>query len=643
MLKRVNGFTLFLYKNNNNDSHHGEYMSKNKNMWDIIKKKINSSLDWYGKNQKFVWIIGAVIMIAWGAYDTGNIVAMKNFEDNVGEAKGQISISEFESKIKQNPGGTLYIEENDVKYQDNNDQVVAIKNFKEEVNQNILNEIKNNNISVKGKIEINVIRHIMNSKEIILSIVLDFLIKLAGFAFYMIVGLFIFKQIRQSKLAGGAGGKRFKKIEGKLKPLVKIDDVAGYESTKKEIVEIVEYLREPEKFHKTGARPPKGILLYGPPGNGKTLIAKAIAGEAEANFLEQVASSFVQLYVGAGALAVTQLFEEARKIKPCVIFIDEIDALGGSRSGMNSSDERLQAVNALLAEMDGFADNDGIVVIAATNRLEQMDEALIRPGRFDRKVEVPLPNKNDRLEILKFHAKKIPQMSADLNFWAEQTKRFSAAELAALVNEAAIESTRQNKIIVTDEEFSLARDRTMIGVKSDGINASERDKKFTSYHELGHAIVRIIGGGRIEKVSIHPRGMALGVTVSMSEEETFLQTEEELFEELKVLMGGRAAEYVFCKQITGGAADDMEKASEIAREAVRKYGFDKFGPYVPKYDLMLKEAESQAATWLKKAYEEALKIMENNKEAMEELFILLKENQEVKGEKIEQVLRKYQK
>lgn len=619
-------------------------MAQKEALWIRIKKKLGNSLDWYGRNQKFVWILGAIIMIAWGAYDTGNIVATKNLQDNVGEAKSQITLPEFQKMIKDNQGGTLYIEENDVKYQSSSGNVVAIKNFKSEVNQKILDDIKANQVNVKGKIEINVIRHIMNSKEIVLSVVLDFMIKLAGFAFYMIIGLFLYKQIRQSKLAGGAGAKRFKKIEGKLKPLVKINDVAGYESTKKEIVEIVEYLREPEKFQKTGARPPKGILLYGPPGNGKTLIAKAIAGEAEANFLEQVASSFVQLYVGAGALAVTQLFEEARKIKPCVIFIDEIDALGGSRSGMSSSDERLQAVNALLAEMDGFADNDGIVVIAATNRLEQMDEALIRPGRFDRKVKVPLPNKNDRLEILKFHAQKIPQMSADLNFWAEQTKMFSAAELAALVNEAAIESTRQNKVIVTDEEFSLARDRTMIGVKTDGINASARDKKFTSYHELGHAIIRTVGGGRVEKVSIQPRGMSLGVTVSMSDnEETFLQTEEDLFQELRVLMGGRAAEYVFCKQITGGAADDMEKASEIAREAVRKYGFDEFGPYVPKYDLMLKEAETQAASWLKKAYEEALKIMEENKEAIEELFLILMEKEEVKGEVIEQILLKHKK
>lgn len=611
--------------------------------WEIFINKLKNSLDWYGKNQKRVWLGGIVFMMVWAAYDTGNIVAQRKIEEMPAMATSAMTMSEMENYIKEHEGGVLFIQEDNVIYTAANENKVSIiKDFKEKVNQETLNYLKDHNVKINGSVKINIIKNLSSSKEIALAIILDVLLKVVLFSLYMIIVLFLFKQFRQMKLtSGGIGSKRFKKVSNEHKSKFKIADVAGHEGPKKEVMEIVEYLREPERFNKTGAKPPKGVLLYGPPGNGKTLLAKAIAGEADATFLEQAASSFVQLYVGAGSLAVTQLFEEARKNKPCVIFIDEIDALGGSRAGMNSSDERLQTVNALLSQMDGFENNDGIVVIAATNRVEELDEALIRPGRFDRKVKIPLPTRNDRLEILNLHAKKIPNLSANLEHWADQTKGFSGAELSALVNEAAIEATRVEKDKVTDEEFSLARDRVMIGTKHHNVRTSDRDKKFVAYHELGHAVARILNGGDVEKISIQPRGMSLGVTVSIeNNEDTFLQTEDEIYQEIKILLAGRASEKIFCGAISGASADDMARASEIAREAIRRYGFDENGPYVPKYDLMLKEVEEKSALWLNKAYIEIMEKLKENEDSIHKLFEILIKEEVIKGEIIKEYLNK---
>lgn len=618
-------------------------MSKLKKIWPSFINKLKNSLDWYGKNQKKFWLAGVVFMLIWAAYDTGNIVAQRKIEETPSVPTSVMTINELNDFVSTHGGGTLFIQEDNVIYKAANENKVAIvKDFKEKVNGEIMDKLKEKSVKMNGSVSIEIIKNISSSKEIALAIILDVLLKVVLFAMYMIIMLFLYKQFRQMKLSNsGIAGKRFNKIVGDNKSKLKISDVAGHEGPKKEIMEIVEYLREPEKFHKTGAKPPKGVLLYGPPGNGKTLLAKAIAGEANAMFLEQSASSFVQLYVGAGALAVRQLFEEARKNKPCVIFIDEIDALGGSRSGMNSSDERLQAVNALLTEMGGFGDNDGIVVIAATNRLEELDEALIRPGRIDRKVEVPLPKRNDRLEILKYHANKIPSLTANLEHWADQTRGFSGADLSALVNEAAIEATRNNQSNVSDHEFGLARDRVMIGTKHNNVNPSDRDKKFVAYHELGHAVARILNGGDIEKISIQPRGMSLGTTISIEKnEDIFLQTEDEIYQELKMLLAGRAAEKVFCGAISGASADDMLKASDLARETIRMYGFDDAGPYVPKYDLMLKDVEMKSSLWLKKAYEDIMEILKNNEDVIQELFLILIEHQELKGDVIKDKLLK---
>jgi len=338
------------------------------------------------------------------------------------------------------------------------------------------------------------------------------------------------------------------------------------------------------------------------------------------------------MFVGVGASRVRDLFENAKKNAPCIIFIDEIDAIGASRSA-GGHDERIQSLNALLSEMDGFNENEGLVVIAATNRLEVLDEALIRPGRFDRKVNVPLPTRHDRLEILRVHANRLPNMTADLDLWASQTSGFSGAALASLVNEAAIEAVRSKASSVSDREFAAARDRVMIGVRDAHRRPSDRDRRFVAFHELGHALMRMTVGGKVEKVSIQPRGLSLGVTVTAAEEiESELKTEEELRQEVLVLMGGRAAEHVFCGAITTGAADDMARASELARLALLRYGFDSHGPYVPKNERMIQTMEEGARDWVKAAYDEAVEVMKNHTESMKNLAIQLIAEEELLGE-----------
>jgi len=294
----------------------------------------------------------------------------------------------------------------------------------------------------------------------------------------------------------------------------------------------------------------------------------------------------------------------------------------------------------LLVEMDGFEMNDGIIVIAATNRLEHLDEALVRPGRFDRKVFVPLPGKGDRLSILQTHAKKIPNLVADLSRWAERSQGFSGADLANLVNEAAVEAARADKTEVGDDEFSRARDRILMGPRNHGHILSDKERRIIAYHETGHAVLRALTkSGNLEKVSILPRGLALGVTLSNFDEEKLLLTRDEIEKELLILMGGRAAEEVFCGQITSGASNDMERASQISRNAILRYGFDAFGPYVPEHPDMTRQVEEAAAKWVQNAYAEAIKALSNRKAAVELIVIELLKDDEIEGERVLSILR----
>ncbi len=606
--------------------------------WRKFKDKIWAFLSLCEKFQKFFWFAGALLMIAWVAYDTGSVVTNNlALVDNGGQVQGQMTTEELIKDAKEKNGGIIYITPNEVKYKDSNNKTWRIDDFKQVLNKRDLDILKTNNIDIQGNIKINFVSKNMGPTEVVLAVILDLVLKAGIFLLYIVFGFFILKQLKPS--TNGIFGKKFNKIEKDDSRLVKIKDIAGHNNAKQEVIEIVDYLRDPSRYVKVGAQVPKGILLYGPPGNGKTMLAKAIAGEADANFLTQQADSFVELYVGQGAAAVRNLFKEARKLKPCVIFIDEIDALGASRTS-GGNDERTQTLNALLSEMDGFGDNTGLVVVAATNRIEELDPALVRPGRFDRKVLINYPSRNDRYEILKVHCENRPLSGVDLSYWADQTKNFSGAELAQLVNEAAIESARQNKTIITDFEFSLAKDKIIMGVKEGDRMTSMKDKKFVAFHELGHALMRIKTGGKVEKVSISPRGLSLGVTITASnpDEEVILQTENDIFNELKVLMGGRAAEEVFCHALTGGAADDIKRASKLAKDAIQYYGFTGRGPYVPEHESLIREIEIKAAEWIKEAYDIAKEEMEKNKDKINELYGDLILEEELTGERIEKVL-----
>jgi len=375
-----------------------------------------------------------------------------------------------------------------------------------------------------------------------------------------------------AKLADGAGPKTL------------FSDAAGAEEAKAELLETVEFLREPAKFSRLGGKMPSGVLLVGPPGTGKTLLARAVAGEAGVPFFSMSGSEFVEMYVGIGASRVRDLFTRAKKASPCIIFIDELDAVGRRRdSGSSgSSDERNQTLNQLLVEMDGFARNAGIVVIAATNRPEVLDPALLRPGRFDRQVVVGSPDIRGRQEILNVHTREIPlSAEVDLLVIARGTPGLSGADLANLVNEAAILAARSNRHAVGMADFDAAKDKVLMGTEKKSMVLSEKSKESTAYHEAGHVMVAklVPGCDPVHKVSIIPRGRALGVTVQIPEEDIHSYTKEMLVGHIKVLMGGRAAEELVFKTTTTGAGNDLARATEMARKMVCEWGMSEaFGP-----------------------------------------------------------------
>jgi cell division protease FtsH len=357
---------------------------------------------------------------------------------------------------------------------------------------------------------------------------------------------------------------------------VTFDDVAGVDEAKEEVKEIVDFLREPERFSAIGGRIPKGVLLVGPPGTGKTLLAKSIAGEAKVPFLFASGSDFVEMYAGVGASRIRKLFRDARRHPSCIVFIDELDAVGRSRGGNSlSHEEREQTLNQLLVEMDGFAPNQGIVVIAATNRADILDPALLRPGRFDRQVTVGAPDVKGREQILNIHAKKVALDAAvDLRQIARGTPGFSGAELANLVNEAALLAVRGGRQIVTNHDFDQARDKVLMGAERKSLSMSDHERLTCAYHESGHAVVAALlpHADPLHKVTIIPRGRALGVTMQLPEGDRHTHTREFLEAQIAILMGGRIAEEIFLRQMTSGAGNDIERATEIARRMVCEFG-----------------------------------------------------------------------
>ena len=395
-----------------------------------------------------------------------------------------------------------------------------------------------------------------------------------------------FFMIRQMQTGGNKAlsfGKSRARLLSMQQKKVTFKDVAGVDEAKEELREIIEFLREAQKFQKLGGRIPKGVLLVGPPGTGKTLLARAVAGEANVPFFSISGSDFVEMFVGVGASRVRDLFEQGKKNAPCIIFIDEIDAVGRHRgAGLGGGhDEREQTLNQLLVEMDGFESNEGVILMAATNRPDVLDPALLRPGRFDRRVVVNRPDVRGREEILRVHTRKIPLAEdVDLSVLARGTPGFSGADLANMVNEAALSAARQNRKAVLMYDFELAKDKVLMGVERKSLILSEEEKKNTAYHEAGHALVAALipCADPVHKVTIIPRGMALGVTMQLPIDDKHNYTKEYLETQIAIMMGGRLAEELFLKQMSTGAGNDIERATELARKMVCEFGMSDLGP-----------------------------------------------------------------
>jgi len=408
------------------------------------------------------------------------------------------------------------------------------------------------------------------------------------FPMLLLIGVWVFF-MRQMQGGGKGGAFSFGKSKARMmdeaQNTITFVDVAGCDEAKEEVQEIVDFLRDPSKFQKLGGRIPKGVLMVGNPGTGKTLLAKAIAGEAKVPFFSISGSDFVEMFVGVGAARVRDMFENAKKHAPCIIFIDEIDAVGRHRgAGLGGgNDEREQTLNQLLVEMDGFEGHSGIIVIAATNRPDILDPALLRPGRFDRQVVVPLPDIRGREEILKVHMRKVP-IAGDVKaeIIARGTPGFSGADLANLVNEAALFAARTNKRLVDMEDFEKAKDKIMMGAERRSMVMSEDEKRNTAYHESGHAVVAklVPKSDPVHKVTIIPRGRALGLTMQLPEEDRYAYDRQYLMSRIAVLFGGRIAEELFMNQMTTGASNDFERATAMARDMVTRYGMSDLGVMV---------------------------------------------------------------
>ncbi|WP_297444996.1 ATP-dependent zinc metalloprotease FtsH [Desulfurobacterium sp.] len=473
----------------------------------------------------------------------------------------------------------------------------------------------------------------------------------------MIFLIVIWISMMRQMNAGGSKALSFAKSRAKIfidnKPKVTFKDVAGIDEIKEEVAEIVEFLRNPKKYQQLGGKIPKGILLAGAPGTGKTLLAKAIAGEANVPFLSVSGSEFVEMFVGVGASRVRDLFDQAKKNAPCIVFIDEIDAVGRKRGAgfTGGHDEREQTLNQLLVEMDGFESNEGIIVIGATNRPDILDRALLRPGRFDRQIYVPLPDVKGRLEILKIHTKNKPLAEdVDLEVIARSTPGFSGADLANIVNEAALIAARKGHGKIMMEDFEEAKDKVTMGIERKSMVLNEREKITTAYHEAGHTLVAKLlpNADRVHKVTIIPRGKALGITQQLPEDDKYTYTKEYLLDKLCVLFGGRVAEEVALGTISTGAGNDIERATEIARKMVAEWGMsEKIGPIAIKMKEQFGEPTEIVSEDLKRlvdkevkriiteTYEKAKELITNNFEKLENLAKALLERETLTGEEID--------
>ena len=489
-------------------------------------------------------------------------------------------------------------------------------------------------------------------------------ILISWFPMILLLGIWIFF-MRQMQAGGGKAlsfGKSKARLMNEDKNKITFKDVAGVDEAKEELHEIIEFLKEPQKFNKLGGKIPKGVLLVGPPGTGKTLLAKAIAGEANVPFFSISGSDFVEMFVGVGASRVRDLFEQGKKNSPCIIFIDEIDAVGRHRgAGLGGGhDEREQTLNQLLVEMDGFENNEGVILIAATNRPDVLDPALLRPGRFDRQVMVDRPDVKGREGILKVHTATVPLTeNVDLKIIARGTPGFTGADLANLVNEAALLAARDDKKCVGNDDFESAKDKVLMGVERRSMVISEKEKRTTAYHEAGHALValKLPGTDPLHKVTIIPRGRALGVTMQLPEDEKHTYPRNFLYNNLAIFMGGRVAEEICLGQMTTGAGNDIERATEMARKMVCEWGMsEKMGPltygtkeeqvFLGKDFSQQKNFSDQTAKLIDQevkalvmgGYEKACEIITEHRDSLEKMALALLDRETLGASEIKEII-----
>ena len=482
--------------------------------------------------------------------------------------------------------------------------------------------------------------------------------------FLLLIGFWIF-MMRQMQSGGNKAlsfGKSRARLHSTQQRKVTFKDVAGVEEAKEDLQEIIEFLREPAKFQKLGGRIPKGVLLIGPPGTGKTLLARAIAGEANVPFFSISGSDFVEMFVGVGASRVRDLFEQGKKNAPCIIFIDEIDAVGRHRgAGLGGGhDEREQTLNQLLVEMDGFESNEGVILVAATNRPDVLDPALLRPGRFDRRVVVGRPDVNGREAILKVHTKKVPLGDdVDLSVLGRGTPGLAGADLANLVNEAALNAARQNRKVVMMVDFELAKDKILMGAERKSLILSDAEKRNTAYHEAGHALVAALlpDADPVHKVTIIPRGMALGVTMQLPLDDKHSYNKEYLQAQLAILMAGRIAEERYMHHMTTGAGNDIERATELSRKMTCEWGMSELGPlsFGKKEEQIFLGREiaqhrdyseetairidEQVKKMVQGGYDTALKVIEEHSDALVRIAETLLEREILDGNEVLQIIK----
>jgi cell division protease FtsH len=594
-------------------------------------------------------------IIFWMFIVVGALLLYKFFANPQGKSASQIDLTQLEAKIQNGELKQVIFKQQ---------EATAIDRGGQEFRAPLANEFRKAELmklatekDANGKSRVDSVQEEPVGNNVLWSVLL-------GWApILFIIGIWIF-MLRQMQSGGNKAlsfGKSRAKLLNNQQKRVTFKDVAGVEEAKEELQEIIEFLKEPQKFQKLGGRIPKGVLMMGPPGTGKTLLARAIAGEANVPFFSISGSDFVEMFVGVGASRVRDLFEQGKKNAPCIIFIDEIDAVGRHRgAGLGGGhDEREQTLNQLLVEMDGFESNDGVILIASTNRPDVLDPALLRPGRFDRRVVVSRPDVRGREGILKVHTRKIPLgEDVDISVIARGTPGFTGADLANLVNEAALNAARYNKKLVAMPDFELAKDKVLMGAERKSMVISNEEKRVTAYHEAGHTLVglKVPNADPVHKVTIIPRGMALGVTQQLPEGDRHNYSREYLVGQIAILMGGRIAEELFLGSITTGASNDIERATELARAMVCEYGMSELGPLtfgkkeeqiflgreIAQHRDFSEDTAIKIDQEVKKIisaqYERAKQIIEENRETMVRLSETLLERESLDGVQIRRIV-----